>query len=108
VARPKRFELLTPRFVVWCSIQLSYGRLIAVGATPGTERAHSYSFGRGLASWDARVPRIQLRPRPLAAPRAELDRPVRNDDAERRADRAVDEADLTAMRAHQFRRDREA
>src|ERR1019366_2506475 len=24
--RSKRFELLTPRFVVWCSIQLSYGR----------------------------------------------------------------------------------
>ena len=23
LARPKRFELLTPRFVVWCSIQLS-------------------------------------------------------------------------------------
>ena len=29
MARPKRFELLTPRFVVWCSIQLSYGRLVA-------------------------------------------------------------------------------
>ena len=29
MARPKRFELLTPRFVVWCSIQLSYGRLPA-------------------------------------------------------------------------------
>jgi hypothetical protein len=27
VAHPKRFELLTPRFVVWCSIQLSYGCL---------------------------------------------------------------------------------
>ncbi len=27
MARPKRFELLTPRFVVWCSIQLSYGRI---------------------------------------------------------------------------------
>jgi hypothetical protein len=27
LARPKRFELLTPRFVVWCSIQLSYGRI---------------------------------------------------------------------------------
>ena len=27
LARPKRFELLTPRFVVWCSIQLSYGRV---------------------------------------------------------------------------------
>jgi hypothetical protein len=31
LARPKRFELLTPRFVVWCSIQLSYGRV----ADPG-------------------------------------------------------------------------
>ena len=30
VARPKRFELLTPRFVVWCSIQLSYGRLLRI------------------------------------------------------------------------------
>jgi hypothetical protein len=28
MARPKRFELLTPRFVVWCSIQLSYGRFV--------------------------------------------------------------------------------
>ena len=27
LARPERFELPTPRFVVWCSIQLSYGRL---------------------------------------------------------------------------------
>ena len=25
MVHPKRFELLTPRFVVWCSIQLSYG-----------------------------------------------------------------------------------
>ena len=32
VARPKRFELLTPRFVVWCSIQLSYGRRAAPAA----------------------------------------------------------------------------
>ena len=30
LARPKRFELLTPKFVVWCSIQLSYGRLKSV------------------------------------------------------------------------------
>ncbi len=28
MARPRRFELLTPRSVVWCSIQLSYGRLL--------------------------------------------------------------------------------
>ena len=26
MARPERFERPTPRFVVWCSIQLSYGR----------------------------------------------------------------------------------
>jgi hypothetical protein len=26
LARPKGFEPLTPRFVVWCFIQLSYGR----------------------------------------------------------------------------------
>jgi len=25
MARPERFELPTPRFVVWCSIQLSSG-----------------------------------------------------------------------------------
>jgi hypothetical protein len=28
MARPKRFELLTPRFVVWCSIQLRNGPYI--------------------------------------------------------------------------------
>ena len=35
VARPKRFELLTPRFVVWCSIQLSYGRVFRLAFGPG-------------------------------------------------------------------------
>ncbi len=32
MAHPKRFELLTPRFVVWCSIQLSYGCVLRCGA----------------------------------------------------------------------------
>ena len=32
MARPERFERPTPRFVVWCSIQLSYGRLRAIRA----------------------------------------------------------------------------
>ena len=41
MARPKRFELLTPRFVVWCSIQLSYGRLSA-GACPAERRVNTW------------------------------------------------------------------
>ena len=28
MARPRGFEPLTPRSVVWCSIQLSYGRML--------------------------------------------------------------------------------
>ena len=44
--RPKRFELLTPRFVVWCSIQLSYGR--------------GLSMRGGLYSRLARCARVQV------------------------------------------------
>ena len=36
LARPERLELPTPRFVVWCSIQLSYGR-----AVPPSKRARN-------------------------------------------------------------------
>ena len=46
MARPKRFELLTPRFVVWCSIQLSYGR--------------GLSMRGGLYSRVARCARVQV------------------------------------------------
>jgi hypothetical protein len=49
VARPKRFELLTPRFVVWCSIQLSYGRLIPPPDTGLRDRGHSYRLDPLLA-----------------------------------------------------------
>jgi DNA invertase Pin-like site-specific DNA recombinase len=40
VARPKRFELLTPRFVVWCSIQLSYGRVLRIAREMFPDRAN--------------------------------------------------------------------
>src|ERR1700689_3378131 len=46
LARPERFELPTPRFVVWCSIQLSYGRFAFRGAPAA---AHSYNLCFGLA-----------------------------------------------------------
>jgi hypothetical protein len=64
MARPKRFELLTPRFVVWCSIQLSYGRVFRKAfRDPGGRRCrmhseiisevakarHSYRLRTGLA-----------------------------------------------------------
>ena len=49
MARPKRFELLTPRFVVWCSIQLSYGRLIPLPETGLRDRGHSYRLDPLLA-----------------------------------------------------------
>ena len=42
----REFELLTPRFVVWCSIQLSYGRL----NPPRTAKA-SPARGRALAAF---------------------------------------------------------
>ena len=55
LARPERFELPTPRFVVWCSIQLSYGRLtspgiIAPSAGAACGARHSYSLKPPLAS----------------------------------------------------------
>src|SRR5262249_28859139 len=48
------------------------------------------------------------RPHALAATRAEFDGPIGNGDAEGRADGALDEPDLAAVRSHQLSRDREA
>ena len=59
MARPKRFELLTPRFVVWCSIQLSYGRVLRIAREVfpteqiRRERAFSYRLQPPLASLPA-------------------------------------------------------
>jgi hypothetical protein len=51
MARPKRFELLTPRFVVWCSIQLSYGRIPGhTGNSPAIRARPSYRLRAILAS----------------------------------------------------------
>src|ERR1043165_8580688 len=44
----------------------------------------------------------------LAAARTDIDGAVRDGEAERGSDRALDQADLAAMRAHQFPRDRKA
>src|SRR5262249_26865239 len=50
----------------------------------------------------------RLSPCPLAAAGLQLDRAVRDGQAEGRADRALDQADLAAMGAHQLGRDGEA
>ena len=48
LARPKGFEPLTPRFVVWCSIQLSYGR----GSVEGNaSKAEKPALGRPAAPY---------------------------------------------------------
>ncbi len=45
MARPKGFEPLTPRFVVWCSIQLSYGRIILKTGVLAPKSAHGKRQG---------------------------------------------------------------
>jgi hypothetical protein len=45
LARPKRFELLTPRFVVWCSIQLSYGRVLRIARETSPEQPKPLGTG---------------------------------------------------------------
>src|SRR5262245_26928582 len=58
VARPEGFEPPTPRFVVWCSIQLSYGR-VALGAClcrQRRERPNSYRLRRAVARAAATAP----------------------------------------------------
>jgi drug/metabolite transporter (DMT)-like permease len=69
MARPKGFEPLTPRFVVWCSIQLSYGR-VGRGLTAcrrGMQEGAGRSLGRGLE--------FEVRNATLAARRADWSRP---------------------------------
>jgi hypothetical protein len=69
LARPERFELPTPRFVVWCSIQLSYGRLVPVGPIArvrngriaiGSSRRWQAWPGTRPASCPATVPGIHV------------------------------------------------
>src|SRR6185437_9022701 len=52
-------------------------------------------------------PRLILGPLPRVAMGVELDRAIRNGEAEGRADGAVDKIDVAAMCAHQLGRDRE-
>ena len=53
MARPERFELPTPRFVVWCSIQLSYGRLRRFGNA--CLRRQEAAFRRFFPGWQAGI-----------------------------------------------------
>ena len=61
MARPKGFEPLTPRFVVWCSIQLSYGRA-------GAEKRQGRDIGGGTGPRNpSRVDRRNVGRRALVA-----------------------------------------
>jgi hypothetical protein len=50
VARPERFERPTPRFVVWCSIQLSYGRVFCLRILGRKDPAMPRAFGNTLSA----------------------------------------------------------
>ena len=52
MARSGRFELPTPRFVVWCSIQLSYERDVAGLTDPRQRRPHHRP---SICCWQART-----------------------------------------------------
>ena len=61
MARPKGFEPLTPRFVVWCSIQLSYGRKPRGAETrQGRGGRQALSPGRPMPRCRNRPPRAQV------------------------------------------------
>src|SRR6185295_18419079 len=102
-------ELLTPRFVVWCSIQLSYGRIVPDGRSgrkPGVAKGYVPYWqeqASGVRPW---LSSGRSGAGPLAPPRAEFDRLIGNRDPERRPDGAVDQADVATMRAYQLGCDR--
>ena len=50
MARSKRFELLTPRFVVWCSIQLSYERAGGENRNGGGTYSINPGYARAMAA----------------------------------------------------------
>src|SRR5437763_8478220 len=61
MARPRGVEPLTPRSVVWCSIQLSYGRLcLAAASLAGGWGGNNYSSPPAKASRTAKVERDGL------------------------------------------------
>jgi hypothetical protein len=51
LARPERFELPTPRSVVWCSIQLSYGRIRRRNPAKAGGRDRGRTLHEGLPPW---------------------------------------------------------
>ncbi len=61
MAHPKRLELLTPRFVVWCSIQLSYGCAMSdrLADTAALGKTHPIAISHGVRPLD--LPRIAFR-----------------------------------------------
>ena len=54
MARPERFERPTPKFVAWCSIQLSYGRAVSWELCPCKSGASSLGLDQCLAAREDR------------------------------------------------------
>ena len=93
LARPEGFEPPTPRFVVWCSIQLSYGRFLRIAREmfpdqprPAGSGPFPIGFRSPLASlrifagwWDLSRPHAEERPKAASRSKAAEGRPILRD-----------------------------
>ena len=103
MARPKGFEPLTPRFVVWCSIQLSYGRLVGRSLREATLAEAGDIKGSGAVGKPLHAEDL-----PKASDCFPGRGPIRDRDLEAGSAMALMENDRSAMQLNEFRRNHQA
>jgi hypothetical protein len=103
VARPKGFEPLTPRFVVWCSIQLSYGRLVGRSLREATLAEAGDIKGSGAVGKPLRAEDLQKTSAGIFG-----GGPVGDSDPEAGLAVALVEGDRSPVQMNEFRRNHQS